>query len=129
MVGSVVSVVCASPLCDGSDRVDPHTTSTCAASDPCSTEATQRACPLIGSPQCLREAQPIKGDFPQPQGKRIGRRFPEESTREWTEPSEDDHEGEGAEDARSPWAASRPEPTPSQSRPWDEDRWPRGARV
>ncbi|KAJ1215151.1 hypothetical protein NDU88_002760 [Pleurodeles waltl] len=30
---------------------------------------------------------------------------------------------------RNSWEKSSPEQTPSQSRPWDEDRWPRGAHA
>ncbi|KAJ1150645.1 hypothetical protein NDU88_003435 [Pleurodeles waltl] len=92
-------------------------------------EAARRASLPIGSLQFSREAWTIKGEATQLRGRTIRRKFLEEPTHEWTEPSEDDHGKEEAEDARNPWETSQPEPTPSQSRPWDEDCWPQGAHA
>ncbi|KAJ1133335.1 hypothetical protein NDU88_011630 [Pleurodeles waltl] len=90
-----------------------------------STEAARVASLPFGSPQCSREGWAVKGVAPPYRGKAIRRRTLEEPTGERTEERRSDHGKAG--DAWNPWEKSGPEPTPSQSRPRDEDRWPRGA--
>ncbi|KAJ1154723.1 hypothetical protein NDU88_007466 [Pleurodeles waltl] len=79
--------------------------------------------------KCSREGWAVKGEAPKFQRRTIRRRILEEPTGERTEPGENYHGKTEAGDARNPWEKNRPEPTPSQSRPRDEDHWPRGAHV
>ncbi|KAJ1166187.1 hypothetical protein NDU88_006595 [Pleurodeles waltl] len=116
-------------ICDGSDHVDPHTTATCAASAPGITEAARRASLPIGSPQCSREGWAVKSEAPTCREKTIRWRILKEPTGERTEQIRSDHRRAEAGDAWNPWEKSGPEPTPPQSRPRDEDCWPRGAHA
>ncbi|KAJ1110112.1 hypothetical protein NDU88_007467 [Pleurodeles waltl] len=115
--------------CDGSDRVDPHTTTTCAAAAPDSPEAARRASLPIRSPQCSRGGWAVKGVAPPPQEETIRRRIQKEPTSERITQRWSDHGRTEGGDAWNPWEESEPEPTPLQYRPRDEDRRPRGAHA
>ncbi|KAJ1170986.1 hypothetical protein NDU88_002857 [Pleurodeles waltl] len=116
--------------CDGSDRADQHTTVTSADSAHSVPDANRRAGLPIGSPQCPREGGAIKGKALKCRGYSIRSGTLEEPTSERTRETGGDHGGAVSEDVRSSWEeGSSEEPTPSQSRPLEGDRWPRGAHA
>ncbi|KAJ1187707.1 hypothetical protein NDU88_004478 [Pleurodeles waltl] len=116
--------------CDGSDRADPHPTVTSADSAHSLPEATRRAGFPIGFQQCPREGGAVKGKAQKCRGESIRSGTQEEPTGERTSETGGDHGGALLGDVRRSWEENiSEEQTPSQSRPLDGDRWPRGAHA
>ncbi|KAJ1138240.1 hypothetical protein NDU88_004631 [Pleurodeles waltl] len=105
-------------------------TETCDDSAPGVPDTTRRAGLPIGCPECPQEGRAIGRTTEKMLGRSFRSRRPEEPTSETMRETGGEQEEAITGDVRSSWKeGSSEDPTPSWSRPLEEDRWPRGAHT